>query len=263
MRKRNKAERVIVPLCVAIVIACFAGLLALGLGGCMPPDEEPIPQAMSVDDLIPDEDNAGQRTSALTAEDGPDPDREARSLAAATGYRYDRGKAQWYARRYALNPNRQLAYCALNDGTAADCTNFASQVLWYGGIPMQYTTSSESGWWYRYSCLTPGSSYSWRQVNRLLQYLVTETSIGEFRRSARDLKVGDLIFYRVRHAEDGYSCNGNLFNHTTVVTGFDSRGEPLVSYHSNEALDVVWNIKNGSRKALGEACATAFVHIRD
>lgn len=260
--RKNRNGTVVAWLYAAIVIACFAGMLALGLGGCVPPDEEPIPQAMSEADLVPDEDGVGQAASALTSGEDPNPGVEAQSAPAA-GYRYDRTRALWYIRRYALSPNRLLAYCSLNDGTAADCTNFASQVLWYGGIPMQYTNSVESGWWYRYSCLSPGSSHSWRQVNRLLQYLVTETGTGEFAKNARDLKIGDLIFYRLRHSEDGYSCNHNLFNHTTVVSGFDARGEPLVSYHSNEAHEVPWSVRNGSPKALGEACAVAFVHIRD
>src|SRR6188472_1966122 len=83
MRKKNGTERAIVTLCAAIVIACFAGMLALGLTGCMPHDEEPIPQANSEGDLIPGEDgDFGQSTSALTAP--------------AVGYTYDRGAAQRY-----------------------------------------------------------------------------------------------------------------------------------------------------------------------
>ncbi len=239
--------------------ACLAGIIAVG--GCLPPDEEPIPQADSEIDLMPDEDREEHGTSALVDDD--DGMSEGSAKAAAAGYRYDRAKASWYIRRYALEPNRRLAYCGLYDGTAADCTNFASQVLWYGGVPMRYSTSVESGWWYRFGCLPPGSSRSWRQVNRLLQYLITESGVGELKKSARDLKVGDLIFYRVRSAANGHRCDGNLFNHTTVVSGFDADGEPLVAYHSNEALDVPWKLKTGSRGALGESCAFAFVHIRD
>jgi hypothetical protein len=251
MRKDRRIENAFLAACVAVVIACFAGMLALG--GCMPPEEDPIPQAKSETDLVEDEDR-GEARSSLTQEAEP---------RASAGSRYDRTKALQYVRRYALKPNRRLAYCGLYDGTPADCTNFASQVLWHGGIPMRYSTSQDSGWWYRFSCLPPGSSRSWRQVNGLLQYLVTESGIGVLRSSARDLQVGDLIFYRVREAGDGYRCDGNLFNHTTVVSGFDEDGEPLVAYHSNEALDVPWKLKTGSRGALGEACAFAFVHIRD
>lgn len=261
MEKKDGNGNRIMALRAVIFTACFAGVMT-GTG-CGASDEEPIPQAMSQADLEPDRDNPSVSPAGREADDGPNPSIDATNTAQAAGYRYDREKARSYIERYALSPNRQLAYCALNDGTKADCTNFASQVLWQGGIPMRYANSNDSGWWYRYSCLPTGSSPSWRQVNRLLQYLVTETDIGEFKRNARDLKLGDLIFYRVRHSSDGYSCDGNLFNHTTVVSGFDSRGEPLVSYHSNDALNVPWNAKTGSRGALGEACAFAFVHIRD
>lgn len=261
MEKRNGNGNQITALRAAIFTACFAG--ATAATGCEVADEEPIPQALSQADLVPDKDNPSVSSTAPEADDGPNPSIDITTSAQVAGYRYDREKARSYIERYALSPNRQLAYCALNDGTKANCTNFASQVLWQGGVPMQYTNSDNTGWWYRYSCLPTGSSSSWRQVNRLLQYLVTETNIGEFKKNARDLKLGDLIFYRVRHSSDGYSCNGNLFNHTTVVSGFDSRGEPLVSYHSNDALNVPWNAKAGSRGALGEACAFGFVHIRD
>ncbi len=242
-----------------IAIAC--GIITLFLTAGCTNEEGPIPQALSAADLVPDKDRPGAKLSGATPEN-PDPAGAGRALA-VVGFRYDRSKASWYIERFAKNPNTQLAYCALRDGTPADCTSFASQVLWYGGVPMQYASSEEEGWWYRYGCTASGSSKSWRQVNRLLSYLVTESGVGEFRRKASDLKVGDIIFYRLRREEDGYRCDGTLFNHSTVVSGFDARGEPLVAYHSNDALHVPWNVKNGSKLALGEACAFAFVHIKD
>ncbi len=244
----------------SLLCACLASLFVLS-GGCRD-SEEAIPQAFSETDLVEDDDLRSAKVSG-TEPNNPNPAGESIAKAAATTFRYDRAKARDYAVRYAKNPNRLIAYCALRDGTPADCTNFASQTLWAGGVPMEYSTSEESGWWYRYGCIPTGSSKSWRQVNRLVSYLVTESSVGEFRRRARDLEIGDLIFYRLSQEENGYRCDGNLFNHSTVVTGFDEKGEPLVSYHSNDALNVLWYAKNGSRIALGEACATAFVHIKN
>lgn len=242
------------------LVACLVSLFALS-SGCGE-NEDAIPQALSETDLVEDEDlrSAG---AARGLPDNPNPGEESAAKAAPASFRYDRAEARAYAVRHAKKPNRQIAYCALRDGTPADCTNFASQVLWAGGVPMDYAPSEEEGWWYRYSCTAAGSSKSWRQVNRLVSYLVTETDIGEFRRRARDLELGDLIFYRLPREENDYRCDGNLFNHSTIVTGFDERGEPLVSYHSNDALNVPWHVKNGSRVALGEACATAFVHIKN
>ncbi|WKZ28763.1 MAG: amidase domain-containing protein [Patescibacteria group bacterium] len=232
-------------------------LVSAGCGA----EDDPIPQALSEEDLVQDDDRATAGADR-DAPDNPYPEDEVSRATAAT-FRYDRIKARDYAVRYAKNPNPRVAYCGLRDGTPADCTNFASQTLWAGGVPMDYTGSDDRGWWYRYGCIPTGSSKSWRQVNRLVSYLVAETGIAEFRRRARDLELGDLIFYRLPREENGYRCDENLFNHSTVVTGFNERGEPLVSYHSNEALNVPWNAKNGSRIALGEACAMGFVHIKN
>jgi hypothetical protein len=243
-----------------LMTTCLASLFVLS-SGCEE-HEGAIPQALSENDLVEDGDLRPAKVSQ-DMPDNPNPAGKNASMADAVSFRYDRTKARNYAVRYAKKPNRQIAYCALRDGTPADCTNFASQVLWAGGVPMDYASSDEEGWWYRYGCIPTGSSKSWRQVNRLVSYLVTETDIGEFRRRARDLDLGDLIFYRLPREENGYRCDENLFNHSTVVTGFDELGEPLVSYHSNDALHVPWHVKNGSRIALGEACATAFVHIKN
>ena len=240
-------------------------------------DETPLPQERSETDLSPDPDAARTARVAESVTEDPNPDAvsEARSetqlLVPSASGTYDRARASEYVHRYAKSPNPQTAYCAgweVENGrpvkSPADCTNFASQVLWYGGLEMDYTHRDDAGWWYTKSCEWWGSSQSWRTVNGLLTYLTTISGRAEFKSHARDLRVGDLIFYRLRRADSGYRCDaGNLFNHTAIVSGFDGSGEPLVSYHSNEAEDIRWNVKNGSHKALGEACATAFVHIKD
>jgi hypothetical protein len=243
-----------------LMTACLASLFILS-SGCAE-DEDAIPQALSEADLVEDDDLRSAKVSR-DEPDNPNPAGGKIAKAAAAPFHYDRIKARDYAVRYAKKPNRLIAYCALRDGTPADCTNFASQTLWAGGVPMNHNVSDNEGWWYRYGCIPTGSSKSWRQVNHLVSYLVTESNIGEFRRRARDLELGDLIFYRLPQEENDYRCDGNLFNHSTVVTGFNELGEPLVSYHSNDALNVLWHVKNGSRIALGEACATAFVHIKN
>jgi hypothetical protein len=245
--------------------ACVIGIVVmLALAGCEP-DETPIPQETSDLDLEADDDRPRSVAAALMAEDVE----EGLAVRAAGGY--DRARARAYIERYALSPNPRVAYCGRwglsgrkPQRIAADCTNFASQVLWYAGLPEDETGNEATGWWYRNGCDARGSSRSWRQVNELLYRLTVETGDGEFRGRAEELQVGDLIFYKLRRAEDGWRCDGSFrFNHTAVVSGHDSRGQPLVSYHSNDALDVPWDAKSGSRGALGEACQTAFVHIRD
>lgn len=259
-----------------LLTTCLTPLFILS-SGCKE-DESPIPQEQSEADLESDPDKTGGTAARLAPTEDPNPGAELEGVTSRAstapqsgGGNYDRIRALDYIRRYALTPNREAAYCAGWDldghkpvKVAADCTNFASQVLWYGGLDMDYTNQGDTGWWYTKSCEWWGSSKSWRTVNGLVTYLTTISGRGVFVRHAHDLQIGDLIFYRLRRAESGYRCEaGNLFNHTAVVSGFDERGEPLVSYHSNEAEDVPWNAKNGSLKALGEACATGFVHITD
>ena len=262
----------------SLVVLCLIPLFLLS-SGCEE-NESPIPQEQSEVDLESDPDQRYDSAARLAVTEDPNPDAERDEWAGSTSRqplsgsgsgRYDRGRALEYIRLYAKSPNRATAYCAgwgleghKPVKIPADCTNFASQVLWYGGMAMDYTHQNDTGWWYTNSCEWWGSSASWRTVNGLVVYLTTISGRAQFARSARELKIGDLIFYRLRRAESGYRCDaGNLFNHTAIVSGFDGRGEPLVSYHSNEAEDVLWNTKNGSSKALGEACATGFVHILD
>jgi hypothetical protein len=262
MRKRNGTERAIVALCAAIVIACFAGMLALGLTGCMPQDEEPIPQEYPKEELW--EAETDQNVSALTAEpEGP------QLAAGAAGY--DRQRAKWYIERYAKDPNLRFSYCG--DWTlegkrpvkvAADCTNFASQVLSYGGLPMRKGGAGDPGWWSEGGCRPWNSSDSWRQVYPLINELLSVSRRGEVVPDVRRLNVGDLIFYRLRDASHGYACPQEaIYNHTTVVSGFAKDGTPLVAYHSNDALNVPWNARNGSHGSLGEACGVLLVHIKD
>jgi hypothetical protein len=260
MRKKSEAEALIVPTCVAIVIACFAGMLALGLGGCMPPDdEEPIPQEYPEEELW--EAETGETVSALSSG----------MPAGAAAPTYDRQRAKWYVERYARDPNPHFSYCG--DWTlegnrpvkvAADCTNFASQVLAYGGLQMRRGGAGDPGWWSQGGCRPWNSSDSWRQVYPLIHELLSVSRRGEAVSDIKRLNVGDLIFYRLRDPTRGYACPQEaIYNHATIVSGFARDGTPLVSYHSNDAFNVPWNARNGSRGSLGEACGALFVHIKD
>lgn len=261
MRRTARREKLIVTTLTLIVAGCFAAMIALSLGGCAEESEDPIPQEHSDSDYVPADDTTGTASSALTESAAP---------SAAVGSTYDRGGAQRYTLDYAKFPNPAYAYCGswiLENGRPtyekADCTDFASQVLSAGGLPMN-PSHDETGWWYSGSCSWWGSSPSWRQVNSLIAYLISISHRGQTVGRARDLQIGDLIFYQLRREESQYACpQQETFNHTTVVSGFDAAGEPLVSYHSNDALNVPWRADNGSLGSLGHACRTLFVHIKD
>ncbi len=256
-RRRNDIAMVVV--CAAIIAGCFAAMLTLG--GCAEPSEEPIPQENPTEELWSE--RLGEISSALELE------AEAAGAPAAGGY--DRGRALWYIERYARDPNTRFDYCG--DWTlegnrpvkiGADCTNFASQVLWYGGLKTRRGGAGDPGWWSEGGCRAWNSSDSWRQVYPLIHELLSVSRRGEVVQDVRLLKVGDVIFYRLRDEAKGYACpQVGSYNHTAVVSGFGDDGEPLVSYHSNDAMHVPWDAHNGSYGALGEACGVLLVHIKD
>ncbi|MCL6626209.1 amidase domain-containing protein [Alicyclobacillus shizuokensis] len=133
---------------------------------------------------------------------------------------YDRVKALRYAELWWNRPNPQYVYFR-----ADDCTNFASQCLYSAGVPMHDTGDRASGWWYRFNDSGADTwSLSWSIANALHLYLVGQVQATELA-SARELKIGDLIFY---------DWNGQgRYGHSTVVVDFDQQGDPLVNAHTD------------------------------
>lgn len=133
---------------------------------------------------------------------------------------YDRLRAMRYSELWWNSYNS--AFPQLED----DCTNFISQCLFAGNVPMTESHSRAQGWWYRFSGgqKTENWSYSWTTSHALYLYLVNQVG-AKIVSSARDLKVGDLIFY-------DWGGQGT-FHHTTIVVDFDNRGDPLVNAHTD------------------------------
>lgn len=150
--------------------------------------------------------------------------------------RYSRIDAVNYAIRYALKPNPVYRYFPLVNDTSGDCANFISQCLVSGGATMNF--SSKAPWWYK----TNGTknlnddtwSVSWTVAHSLYWTLKInqESNLpgpkGLEISNIRELQLGDLLFF-----EDD---TGKIF-HSAIVTAF-SFGQPLISHHSFEALNI-------------------------
>lgn len=248
--------------------AVCVSLLCLATSGCSE-NEDPIPQEAPEGETRSARESPADPKPTDTSEAVPVSDGKAATLTASG---YDRERARRYVERYAKDPNPNFDYCGNWGWNAesgrlekqgADCTSFASQVLWYGGLLQRKSSSEDDGWWSTGGCRAWSSSKSWRQVNRLVNYLLSESRQGQIVTDERQLEIGDVIFYQLREEKNGYACPQELlYNHTTVVSGFDERGEPLVSYHSNDARDVPWLAKSGSQGSLGNACHVLLIHIR-
>jgi hypothetical protein len=148
--------------------------------------------------------------------------------------RYNRVNAVNYALKYALKPNPNYRYFSL-DNTGGDCSNFVSQSLFAGGIPMN------SFWWYRRS--NPLStrddtwSFKWTIASSLYSYLKNNDRLklpgpkGSETLRKELLQIGDLIYF-----EDD---KGNIF-HSAVITSLANENL-LVSQHSFEAINIPYN----------------------
>jgi hypothetical protein len=140
------------------------------------------------------------------------------------GYQYDRLRAVQYAERWwnDFNP----AYKKFD----VDCTNYISQCLHTGGAPMRGYPNRGNGWWMQNN----NWSYSWTVANAMRWYLPA-SKLGLRARevnSAEQLKLGDVICY-------DFQGDGR-FDHTTIVTGHDANGMPLVNAHTYNSRMRYW-----------------------
>lgn len=140
---------------------------------------------------------------------------------------YNRKKAIEYAYNWWNNRNPNF----LNfDNLGGDCTNFISQCLYYGNIPMQ--SQNKLGWYYFTS---QNRSYSWAGVQEFFNFCTKNTT--DFGPRAKVVlvsmvEVGDIIQLQ--------QFGRDRFHHNLIITKID--GAPnfdtiKVTCHTNDALD--------------------------
>lgn len=139
-------------------------------------------------------------------------------------YQFNRLKAVQYAERWwnEFNP----AYKKFEN----DCTNYISQCLRAGGAPMRGYPRPGNGWWMQGNKW----SFSWTVAHSMRLYLPS-SKLGLRARevgSAEMLKLGDVICY-------DFQGDGR-FDHTTIVTGHDADGMPLVNAHTYNSRMRYW-----------------------
>ncbi|MED0678198.1 amidase domain-containing protein [Aneurinibacillus thermoaerophilus] len=144
-------------------------------------------------------------------------------------YTYDRLQAVRYAEAWWDGYNPQFRHFDV------DCTNFISQCLYAGGIPMRYTGNKATGWWYR-GGNSPSAqwSHSWAVAHSFRWYLEKGGHIKtEVKTSAGELSLGDVICY-------DFDGDGR-WQHSTIVVAKDSQGMPLVNAHTTNSRHRYWD----------------------
>ncbi|WP_274363007.1 amidase domain-containing protein [Paenibacillus thermotolerans] len=164
--------------------------------------------------------------------------------------RYDRAAVKAYADRHWNDPNPNFMTFEV------DCTNYVSQCLYAGGAPINYTGRREAGWWFRGK--SGGKelwSFSWAVAHAFCWYLAnSRTGLrADEVSSPRDLTIGDVICY-------DFDGDGK-FQHSTVVTGTDGAGMPLVNARTTNSKARYWDYQDSY--AWTERTKYRFFHIRD
>jgi hypothetical protein len=163
---------------------------------------------------------------------------------------YDRHKSVQYAELWWDKANP--AYIEFE----VDCSNFVSQCLFAGGVPMHYTGKRDSGWWYKgRNNGVEFWSFSWAVAQSLQAYMIRNHSGLQVEEAltADLLELGDVI---------SYDWNGDgHFRHSAIVTAKDSNGMPLVNAHTTNSRHRYWNYKDSY--AWTERTRYRFLHVKD
>ena len=154
------------------------------------------------------------------------------ALASST---YNGSAAASYAQQWALSRNPNFFNFETLGG---DCTNFTSQCLYYGGIPMHTGTSmSNNNWFYQSSS---NRSSTWTVANNFKNYLTSSSSrISYYNGYFSNVRVGDLIQL--------VDANGKA-THSLIVTGVvindvtKGRSDVLISCHTQDRKN--YSLKN-------------------
>lgn len=175
----------------------------------------------------------------------PVPGSSVREEDAAVRGHYDRLKAVryaelWWDRRNPAFPN-----------VVNDCTNFVSQCLFAGGIPMIGQPVRSRGWWQSRT----NWSFTWTVANSLRWYMSGSGNVfGTIEAERADKLIpGDVICY---------DFNGDgRWDHNSIVTAIDASGEPLVNAHTYDARRRDWSYRDSP--AWTKQIQYKFFHIPD
>ncbi|RCW74863.1 amidase domain-containing protein [Saliterribacillus persicus] len=159
-------------------------------------------------------------------------------------YSYNRREAVRYAESWWDSYNPAFKYFSDND-----CTNYISQCLFAGGVPMNGAPNRNKGWWYNANSW----SFSWSVAHAFRWHLSGSNAglQGSEVDDAKELMLGDVICY-------DFEGDGK-WDHTTIVTAKDSQGMPLVNAHTNNSRHRYWNYKDSY--AWTPNCAYRFFRI--
>lgn len=160
---------------------------------------------------------AVQQTTRSAQEDADDAPEQT-----ASSYRYSAWSACAYANTWALSRNRSK-YSSFSN---ADCANFVSQCLRYGGMPTD-------GEWFK-------NSYTWVNVDGNRRHF-SKYGTFVYRPNNPYVRPGNPVYYDWNY--DG------VYDHMSICVGYNRAGKPVVNAHTTDCYHVVWTLNRNARFA--------------
>ncbi|GGI13830.1 hypothetical protein GCM10007377_07920 [Galliscardovia ingluviei] len=136
--------------------------------------------------------------------------------------------AREYARRYAVTPNSKYGVEHRKYFFEADCTNFASQILYAGGVAMQVYDNEAMGWWWKSQT---SRSISWRSANTFKNYMGSGFNTRDWGTLFKNVQAGD--FLGLDNGNDG------IVDHIGFVFAVNTTYGIRIAQHTKNYLD--WN----------------------
>lgn len=133
-----------------------------------------------------------------------------------------------YASTYATSPNSKYGVERNTFGIEADCTNFASQIAYAGGVPMNYSDSTSIGWWWKSQ---GNKTNSWVRASTFARYMRHGYVTTSWSSLKANVKAGDFIGFdsdadgAVDHIGFVYAKSGSsirIAQHTSNYLKWDS-----------------------------------------
>ena len=161
-------------------------------------------------------------------------------------YEYDRIAAVEYARRWALDRNPNFKDYEEFGG---NCTNFISQCINAGGIPMDHQGNNIMKQWYWYS--DKNRTPSWTGSQPFFEYLINNNNddtdnFGVYASESTydELELGDLV----QLIENGRAYHTMIISR--ILLDGDEVYDYLVCQNTYDLLDYPLSLKVGERRYL-------------
>lgn len=163
---------------------------------------------------------------------------------------YDRGSAVEYGEKWWSHFNPGFL------SFPVDGTNFVSQCLWAGHMPMDHASDMEAGWWYQGDGTDKDSySFSWAASHSFRWYFGSQRGVqlAQVVSECWQLEPGDVICY-------DWTGDG-LWQHNAIVVACDRTGQPLVNSHTPNCYHKNWRLQD--TELWTENTAYLFLKIKD